>query len=65
MIGTTLGPYEITNRIGAGEVGDLLADVYAVSADGQRFLVKLPVDGERKLQMHVVVNWESLLQSGE
>ena len=37
-------------------------DQYAVSADGQRFLVKLPVDGGRKLQMHVVVNWESLLE---
>ncbi len=39
-----------------------LRDHYAVSADGQRFLVKLSVEGDRKLQMHVVVNWESLLE---
>ena len=38
---------------------------YAVSADGQRFLVKLTVGADSKHQMHVVVNWESLLESGE
>ena len=46
----------------AGERSRASQDQYAVSADGQRFLVKLPVEGDRKLQMHVVVNWESLLE---
>jgi Tol biopolymer transport system component len=43
----------------------LMRDDYAVSADGQRFLVKVPIEDDRKLQMHVVLNWESLLESGE
>jgi len=38
------------------------ARLHAASADGQRFLAKLPVEGGRKPQMHVVVNWESLLE---
>jgi hypothetical protein len=37
-------------------------DDYAVSADGQRFLVKLPVEENRKPQLHIVTNWTSLLQ---
>ena len=37
-------------------------DDYAPSADGQRFLVKLPVQQERKAQLHVVTNWTSLLR---
>ena len=38
-------------------------DSYGVSADGQRFLVKKPVEGDRELQLHVIVNWESLLEN--
>ncbi len=37
-------------------------DDYAPSADGQRFLVKLPVEQDRKAQLNVVTNWTSLLQ---
>jgi Tol biopolymer transport system component len=37
-------------------------DDYAPSADGQRFLVKLRVEQDRKPQLHVVTNWTSLLR---
>jgi hypothetical protein len=37
-------------------------DDYAPSADGQRFLVKLPLEADRKRQLHVVTNWPSLLE---
>jgi len=46
----------------AGEFRDPFADVYAVSADGQRFLVMLRLEDEEELRMNVVVNWESLLE---
>jgi Tol biopolymer transport system component len=36
-------------------------DDYAPSADGQRFLVKLPLVQSRKPQLHIVTNWTSLL----
>ena len=37
-------------------------DMYAVSADGQRFLVKVPVQDETPPRIHVVTNWTSLLE---
>ena len=37
-------------------------DDYAPSADGQRFLVKLPVQESRKPQLQIVTNWTSLLR---
>ena len=37
-------------------------DDYAPSADGQRFLVKLPVDKRQRVRMHVVTSWPSLLE---
>jgi hypothetical protein len=37
-------------------------DDYAVGADGQRFLVKVPVEGESAERIHVVLNWPSLLE---
>ena len=37
-------------------------DDYAPSADGQRFLVKLRVEQDRKPQLHVVTNWTSLVE---
>jgi Tol biopolymer transport system component len=36
-------------------------DDYAIGADGQRFLVKRPVDAARPRRMHVITNWPSLL----
>jgi Tol biopolymer transport system component len=35
---------------------------YAVSADGQRFLVKVPADEGSRARIHVVTNWTSLLE---
>ena len=35
---------------------------YAPSADGQRFLVKLPVGNESGRSIHAIVNWRSLVQ---
>jgi Tol biopolymer transport system component len=37
-------------------------DDYAVSADGQRFLVKTRVEATRDQRIHVVTNWPSLLE---
>jgi hypothetical protein len=37
-------------------------DDYAPSADGQRFLVKQPVEQDRKPQLQIVTNWPSLLR---
>jgi hypothetical protein len=39
-----------------------ILDDYESSADGQRFLVKLPVEQDRKAQLHVLTNWTSLLE---
>ncbi len=38
-------------------------DDYAPTADGQRFLVKLPLDVPRKGKIHIVTNWTSLIGS--
>ncbi len=54
-----------TELLDAGEFWDPFAEVYAVSADGQRFLVLLPVEGDRELHMPVVLNRESLLETEE
>ena len=35
---------------------------YGVSADGQRFLVMRPAGEASRLQMHVILNWTSLLE---
>jgi Tol biopolymer transport system component len=37
-------------------------DDYAPSADGQRFLIKVPVEQDRKPVLNVVTNWTSLLR---
>jgi eukaryotic-like serine/threonine-protein kinase len=37
-------------------------DDYAPSADGQRFLVKMPVGKGQHPQLHIVTNWPSLLK---
>ena len=44
---------------------DVNLDYFAASSDGQRFLVRQPVENDRKLQMHVILNWPSLLESAE
>jgi hypothetical protein len=35
---------------------------YGVTADGQRFLVKMRVEDDVKQRIHVVTNWSSLLE---
>jgi hypothetical protein len=37
-------------------------DDYAVSADGERFLVKQAVEEDIRPQLHIVTNWTSLLE---
>jgi Tol biopolymer transport system component len=37
-------------------------DDYAVSADGQRFLVKVPLEQGDEERFHIVLNWTSLLE---
>jgi hypothetical protein len=37
-------------------------DDYAVTRDGQRFLVKVPIGEDPEPRFHVVVNWPSLLE---
>ena len=37
-------------------------DDYAPSADGQRFLVKRPVEQGSRQQIHIVTDWLSLLE---
>jgi hypothetical protein len=47
------------------ELGGFLGpeyDDYAPSADGERFLVKVPVEEKQVVRMHVVTNWQSLLE---
>jgi hypothetical protein len=34
---------------------------YAVSGDGQRFLVKLPASEEEQTRIHVLLDWPSLV----
>jgi hypothetical protein len=40
-------------------------DDYAVSADGQRFLVKRPAAKDERQKIHVLLNWPSLLEEYE
>jgi Tol biopolymer transport system component len=52
--------FEIPGMRPSGEFDD-----YAASRDGQRFLVKLPVEQASTLKLHVVTNWTSLLSTGK
>jgi hypothetical protein len=47
--GTRIGPYEVTAPLGA------------VSADGQRFLVREPAANPATAPLHVLLNWPALL----
>jgi len=38
------------------------ANEYAVNADGQRFLVKVPVEKDSGARIHIVTHWTSLLE---
>jgi Tol biopolymer transport system component len=54
----TLAP---AKAFGAVLEGQQTSD-YAVTADGQRFLVKRPVEGSERARVHVVLDWPSLLK---
>ena len=47
-------------RLGVSEAPVL--DDYAATSDGQRFLVKMPIEEARLPQIHVLLNWPSLLE---
>jgi hypothetical protein len=46
----------------SGVIADPTTDHYAATADGQRFLVPVPVGGNARMRIHVVTNWTSLLK---
>ena len=58
-IPTTLIP---AHELGAALQGPSYSD-YAVSADGQRFLVKRSMESETRRRIHVLLDWPSLLES--
>ena len=43
-----------------GVIADPIRDHYAVTADGQRFLVPVTAGGDAEARLHVVTNWTSL-----
>jgi Tol biopolymer transport system component len=55
-----LGPPTELFRAGV-EIAPTATD-YGVSSDGQRFLVKVPIEGGARDSLHVVVNWPSVLE---
>jgi len=57
-IPTTLIPADVLGAVVQGP----MFDDNAVSADGQRFLVKRPVVKDEKQRIHVLLNWPSLLE---
>ena len=57
-IPTTLVP---ASDLGAVVQGPDYHD-YAVSADGQRFLVKRPTESDGRRRIHVLLDWPSLLE---
>jgi dipeptidyl aminopeptidase/acylaminoacyl peptidase len=46
----------------SGVIADPTTDHYSATADGQRFLVPVPVGQEFQRRLHVVTNWTSLLK---
>jgi dipeptidyl aminopeptidase/acylaminoacyl peptidase len=54
------GPPRLLFHTGLRRVSSEIED-YAVTADGQRFLVKLPVEGEAQAGYTIIQNWPALL----
>jgi Tol biopolymer transport system component len=46
----------------SGVIANPITDHYAATADGQRFLVSVPVGENASTRIHVVTNWTSLLK---
>jgi Tol biopolymer transport system component len=57
-IPTTLIPADVLGAVVQGPD----VDDYAVSTDGQRFLVKRPAVQDQRQRIHVLLNWPSLLE---
>jgi Tol biopolymer transport system component len=55
-----VGPPRLLFHTGLSSVSAQVED-YAVTADGQRFLVKLPAEGEARPGFTVILNWPALL----
>jgi Tol biopolymer transport system component len=55
--GLEVGPPEVL--VSADALMGAALDSYAVTADGQSFLVKMRVDEDVKQRIHVVINWSS------
>jgi hypothetical protein len=45
-----------------GGATDPIPDEYAVTADGERLLVKVPVEGHSSRRINVVFDWTPLLE---
>jgi Tol biopolymer transport system component len=60
----TVGPPRLLFSTGLKKVSWQVED-YAVSRDGQRFLVKLPVEGEAQSGFTIVMNWPALLSGAK
>jgi hypothetical protein len=58
---TTLVPADVLGAVVQGPE----FDDYAVSADGQRILVKRPATKDERQRIHVLLNWPSLLEEYE
>ena len=54
------GPPRLLFHTGLRSVSPEVED-YAVTADGQRFLVKLPLEGEAQAGYTIILNWPALL----
>ena len=50
-----------TEILGAPFQNGLIRNEYAVTRDGQRFLINQPVDGSAVYAIRVLLNWRSLL----
>ena len=60
MIGTSLGPYNILETLGAGGMGEVSVfggEPYDVADDGRFLLLRDPEREEESLTITVVVNW--------
>ena len=56
-------PPRVLFRTGLGNPNALVEE-YGVTADGQRFLIRLPAPGSRPPELKLVLDWTALLGKG-
>ena len=56
-----VGPPRVLFRTGLGNPSSLVEE-YGVTADGQRFLLRLPAPGSRPPELKLVLDWPALLE---